>query len=505
MEITHVTPEEQLSLDPSGKIRNFLRSFPYSSEYNEAPSKWYDISPDDLLHQYVSTVERTSSVKHAPYFDYVRELLPKWGSQGGKYSVLEWKSICSKYYDRAHASRVIVPQLRAGRDFLLRRIKAKIAQVGYPRIAAAASYQYDKYAAIPTGLRKGTYSAETIGMKPWRHAMPVVPGQRIMWSKHRAIFQVSVCDVRYIERELNAVREWLRTYLPEYFGSWLNPNAHINRVLSRAVRTRAIGVETDYKAMDQGMSLEIVRELILPIYELLIPDSYLSFASMVEEMFSSKLYWGDVLWEGLHNLFSGLPFTNDFETEYTVILAISVALALSCIEEVEILALGDDAEVLLPSRFRLRGGERFKRYMIDYSTQADMEIHADEKSRVTTSNYRYLRRVYYPAGFQTDDMYIGNYPMLKALNNIIQPEKPIKEAGVAAIADLQRLDNAFGVPEFVPILQYLMKHSLHKFAFTDEDLAEYRNSRDWWATVYGEVWSPNTSPTFKLLYSSKFN
>lgn len=492
MEYQWLTPEDQLLLDPYGLNRNAIRAIPlHGSRYNP-PSTWYRVTPDQAFSFLRQVRSQMNCERHKPYIIYMDEMDSKCGPQGGWYSRTEMLDKLKPYYECATHIRKMHRILIQGRDYLIRRIKQIASDWGYPVPAYVAIIRTN--AASPTGLKKGDYLAEVTGAKPWRHMFPAVLGQRRMRGKDRLIFQDSVLNVRYIERELTGCRNWLKEHLPEYFGAWCNPERFINKSFTNSLRHRAWFVETDYIHMDERFSLQLVNEIILPIYEVLMPDAFISFASAIEELFNQAVYCGDFLVTGLHNLFSGEGITNDFETLYTICLYLGVALELHTIEDSSVAAIGDDCTVALnctngtlPAKFR--------DLMIEVSNQADMLIHDDEKSRIVFGETRFCRRVYYPAGPKTvDGVLTGAYPLNLALNNIIQPEHIQSNPSFAAVADLQRMDNCFGAIGWTELVQYLWKQSTHKFASLDPRCLE----KDWWLRVYGEKWSPESSPTVRL-------
>jgi hypothetical protein len=298
-----------------------------------------------------------------------------------------------------------------------------------------------------------------------------------------------------MEDYLNSCRYWLKRHLPEYFGAWCNPKEFVNPILTDALQHHDIFVETDYKSMDVHFSLWLVTEVILPVYEVLKPDGFISFAAAVEELFHQPVYLGDKLAVGLHNLFSGEGITNDFETIYTVCLAIGVALQLQCLESSRAVALGDDCTIALRTRSTVLP-QKFRDLMIEVSGLADMIIHDDEKSRIAVEETRFCRKVYYLAGAKDENgNLLGAYPLNLALNNIIQPERIQSNPAIAAVADLQRLDNCYGAPGWTELVQMCWANAKHRFA----ELRPDSLTKDWWLRVYGEKWSPECSPTVRLM------
>lgn len=495
-----LTPEEQLKVDPSGEIRNRLARIPRNDEFHEKPSPFMRCSPTAIDEYVDPLIARLDNTAHRPYIAYVKEMRDKCGPQGGLFSFHNMDQQIQGYFERAENTHIIDRRLIEARDYLIRRIKQHIEQVGYPDQSIPFS-SLKTWAGSPTALQKGDFLAEAVGAKPWRHCYPTVPGQRRMRNKDRVIFQDSVLNVRYIEKPLTSVRNWLKREFPEYFDAWRNPMLTMNARITKCIDRRSHFTEWDYLAMDKGFSLDIVRELILPIYEVLIPENFLSFASFIEELFYQPVYMGNYMYTGLHNLLSGQAITNDFETIYTVLLVIAEMMTYELAQDdVEMFVLGDDMTLALPEKM---GKLSFKilEDAIELSGLADMIIHNDEKSRCVQGETRFCRKVYYPrAKRDINGVMLGAYPVNLVFNNIWRPERPAKSAGLAALADLQRLDGLEGTPDFTQAVQYVCKRSAHHLKFTEEELLLYRTkATDWWDRVYGERWDPYASSAWKLL------
>lgn len=504
-----ISPRERLSIDPTLKGRSYVSKYPFFGEAFNTPSAYYT-NHDKIWAKYAELCDTYYSDRHQPYFSYNKEMHSKVGPQGGYYSRSEMISKIEQYYIHANPdidwSNDNVQYLIQARDYLMTEIKALINQFGYPQVDAVNYNLQPTFSGLPACATKGTYVAETLGASQFRHMYPTIPGQRRMRNKNRVIFMDSVLNVRYIEKEMTATRNWLKNYLIEYFSAWRNPIDYLNASVSRALYKNSAFIETDYEAMDQHFSFEVVKTLILPIYEIMIPQSFLSFAAAIEELFTQPIYMGNGVYTGLHTLLSGAIITNDFETIYSVILCLAALIRFDHIDDATILALGDDITMAVwGTKNNKAFAEKIMHWMINTSNAVNMKIHDDEKSRVSQGETRFCRRVYYPGAVKDINNNIkGNYPTVLALNSILNPERSARTSGIAAIADLQRLDNCYGTPEWASLVQLLLKYSNHKFLFTEDDIAQY--PADWWERLYGERWDPLSSPTYKYIrHIRKYN
>jgi hypothetical protein len=501
MNVRYLTPSEKDLWDPDGNIRQLVAARPVKSSY-AAPSVYVKFKPDEMLGRYeemLSSSERAMP-KHGEYFKYNRSLFSKFGPQGGTFQRQQMMELLKPYFEKALRPVQVTSILEAGRDYLVALIRDRRQKVGGPAYTLPDYRQ--TYAGSPTGLHKGDLIAETVGAKPYRHAYPTVMGQRRMRSKDRLIFMDSVLNVRIMESWLAPVRNWLKTYIPEYFGSWLNPCKEVHPRTQLITENNSIIIESDYQQMDASFSYDVVDKVVLPVYREVLLEQWTPFLEAhLIECFHQPVFGvdPDTIIEGKHNLFSGIGCTNDFETIYTIALAIGVCLYYGCLPNADILALGDDMRIGIR-----RTTERFGSYWLDtfreVSDLAGLYVHDLEsgKSWVGKQSCRYLRRVYYPAAkWDSCGNKPGAYPSVLVLNNIVQPEYPSASSGMAALADLQRLDNMTTNPEYNAFLGFMRKTLTHNFIFSPED--ESRRKSDWWEKLYGERWDPTSSYSYQCL------
>nr|UAW00474.1 MAG: RNA-dependent RNA polymerase [Porcine picobirnavirus] len=481
-----LNPVELAEYDYTGEIRRKVENWPKVASF--APvSQFYDCSPEDGMNFIRVHDDRLENTKHQAYIAYDRETYSKYGRQGGTVPLADLKQVLLPYYERAEFHPTMHPALLAGRDFLISWIKDLIRKYGYPQLRPSCIR--GTYSGCPLGGKKGSFDAETL-LGNSAHALPAVPGVRIMRNSIRAIFMIPNQAIHMMGPVLNGMKDFLVTYLPQLFDGWRNPAITMHTRIQNAVDRGWASLELDYIKMDQGFILWVFHNVILPIYEVAFPQNYISFAYAVEEAFSRPLFFGDALWEGTHSLFSGEPFTNDFETIYTVVKVIGALLiSHKFYSPFTLVANGDDMTLLVKS---LRTADKVYHICSDIAASTGMFIHElGDKTRLVQHDSRFCRHVYYVGGIRNPNP--GTYPAILAMNNILQPERPQSNPGIAAVADLARLDGCANVPYFTEMLQYLRSHSTHKFVISEDDVDNYNNISDWWARLYGTKWSPDSS------------
>lgn len=495
LEIIDLTPEDQLILDPTGRCRETLKRYERES-FNPQSSLTTRLTSSQWLEQLhlVNAQMQSQARKHAIYFDWNYNFDSKYGPQGGTFHIDKLKDIYRESY-----SNVGTPKLHAiirGRDYLLRRIKAITQKVGIA--SPTPGTVVDTAAALPMGGHKGGYYQECVGARQWRHLFPVLPGERRQRGKDRCINQDAVTNVRYIESELNGIRYWLRSNLPEYFGSWLNPKQVVRPTLTKIIDANMYVAETDYDGMDLHFSRVLAEEIFLPICEALLPPgNYLHLAQYVTAAFYQPIYFGEELWTGEHNLLSGISITNDVETIVSVCQDIGCTLCIGVAPEDSLqLHIGDDQVKAFRSQ-RHRDA-----YFDAFAEESDLirlplSLQKCEKRRGVAG---YCRTLYYPGGKRdAEGFLIGAYPTVLTLNSVVNPEFLSRTSGIAACATYQRLDNAVGSPDWINLVHMVARFSdLKKREFSDDD-CHHLSARDWWYRVYGEVWEPSCSPSYRLV------
>lgn len=487
-EIRHLTPSEMDYYDPTHNLRNLIRMVPDRDSF-APPSKFYT-KGDEYLSAVNRNLDRLVS-KYKPYALYAREMFAKTGRQGGAFNRRQWESIIQSYY--SDTTSVDIEKLRIGRDLFISLVREKIGQVGRPPYVQKR--YIPTFSGSPAACHKGTWEAETLGHDKIdiQRFYPTTPGQRRMRSKDRVIFMDACPNVRAQEDYLTAARKWLTQYFPQFFMSWKRDDLGQRQSITEAVESRKWFVSGDYQSMDINFRKRIAMELIYPVYEVLFPERAIEIGCHFEQNFTQPIFMGTYMYTGDHSLLSGANITNDFETLYTVILVLAAFALLQASDQFEwMLALGDDSTVPVSER---RLAFQLLDTMMELSDAAGMIMHPD-KSTVTQSEVTYCRKTYAP-GFPRDwaGMF-GAYPSVLCVNNLIQPEYPTEEPGVALVADLQRLDGLRGSPDAQFVLQNWHRYSsydLFNIILSDDFACQNEGWRDWWYRLYDDAWNPATS------------
>jgi len=483
-----LTANDYQVLDPTGQGRSWIARLEACNELKpEPPSPLFRLRPEEMLDRYQTLMEKLSRNMDSRYLEFNNGHVGNYMPQGG---CVPWQTICSilsEYYEAENIrKRPIHPVILRGRDFLIRQIRQKMSFVGGPQYVGGLGIT-GTHSGLPVFGTKGSFDAETVGAGTWIHLYPATPGTRYMRGKPRTIFMDACPNVRAIENYLSSVKKWLVTHFPQYFSTWTNPYRARNVIITEALRRRYSSVEGDYKGMDIRFRKQIAEEILFPIYEVLLPDSFLSFAAHVEQMFSQPLFMGTTLWTGEHTLFSGQAPTNDFETLYSVCLLIGLLLEFRV--PGFILALGDDLSLLV----KKEASRDIFGAMISVSESTGLIMHPEgTKSRVRDEYVTFCREYFsLQNGKSKDGIILGQYPSLLTLNSIVQPEKPQHSVAAMVAADLQRMDNLRFNREFVPFLQFVRRYYEADLTRPAQELP-----RDWWARLYGEDWNPSSSASF---------
>lgn len=498
MKIRYLTQPELDSLDPTGKAREKIAAMRVGSP-TPVPTPLSHISREGWLTLYdKATRSVLSSPAHAAYKEWDDKHRAKYGAQGDTFSLDEVKSHYQTSYRLAERAWTAHPLLIEARDFFMDLVRFHRERVGIAQLATPV--YYDTLAGLPTMDRKGNFIAETVAAKEFRHIWPSVPGQRSQRLKHRVINLSSVLDVRTLEPLLGGIRAWFKSYLPEWFPALESPSVHLDATITRHVDRGHFSIETDYAACDEHFSLDLVQTYLYPIWELLLtPSESITLFRSVEESFYQPVFFGDTLWEGKHNAFSGQVLVSDAETLFGILLAIAACIGVGISpNEVSVCAMGDDIALLTD-----RKGDALMDAMLEIGGSAGMEF-SREKCAVRKGCVTFCRKLYYPQGKRYTDSLgrvslCGAYPGVLTLNSVVNPERHSKTYPNLLQATFQRLDNLLGAPVFHAVTELIgarWKATPHVVDLT----ALHENAwKDWWYRLYGEKWSFDTSPSAQAL------
>lgn len=489
----YLTPEDLRRIDPTGRGYEWIETLKRSKEsFNESRPKYKN------LVEYAANVASKLPDAHAPYRDYALHFLPKCGPQGGRYAFNRMVESIKRYYVRV-PEKVEPNYAILGAQYLVRYVKQLKQKFGTPN-QFQTSPVVNTLAALPSMRKKGTFEAEAfIGDLYWRHLLPSLPGQRRLKGKDRNIFMDSNENVRYIEGTLSQCRQWLKSYMPQYFHGWMNPDCGLRENITKRLDQHYLNIELDADSMDTWFSREISERVILPIYEALLDEAeFWHLSAYVHEAFEQPLFLGDSMLVGLHDLFSGQPITNDFETLFDVCVAIGIALAHHVSpDKWYIAANGDDVIFLLHPSYDGHYFNVIKQAFLDEYEACSIKISV-EKSRFATEDYQFCKKIYYRKGKRNEKGFLyGSYSSLLAANSIENPEKSSKTAGSESVAVLQILDNLYGSPDWNNLVQKVFSLGFD-LNFTEVDIRTITEA-DWWFRCYGERWDPLSSPSFILM------
>lgn len=503
----YLTPEEQTELDSTRRAYRKVMNLVNTNKLRTNPVRalWRFKSSSEWLAWYDTFMQRTNLQE--PYGDlleYEKEMRSKFGPQGG---IPEWSSILDSYErSYTYASRVGCVSHTSHRPalrFLMKRISDRLNIVGYPQILPYTTFG-SEFSGFPICLKKNDYRSfgsaikdyESTGFLPY----PNIPGTRYARGRKRAINMDSFNNVYEIAGLLSGCRQWLRTYFPEYFGSWLNPRTHTDPTITSCLRKGYEFGEFDYTHIDETFSLDLVQTYVYPIYRLLIPSDYeyFRFTNFVNNLFYQPIYMGDRMSVGLHSLLSGQAITNDFETIFSIINMIMLVM-----EDgqnpgnTDIFCLGDDALV---------GAKKFNTdiRVIFKQLSESVGLEVNLLKQRLSHNPRYLRKTYgisYPkyVDVMGNSIVKGAYPISLALNSLINPEFYEEDQDKNTIASLQICDNLDGHPLFNNVIPAIWS----QFKGTVSDAIVDTRVDDWWFKVYGTRWAPSSSPTVTLLKKMK--
>lgn len=489
----YLNPLEQREIDPTGKGNTYISMLKSFSKVENTPAN-----------EIFNTMEigvTPQPAAHEVYQIFNSNYLTKIGPQGGHYPFQTLLNTLREYYN--------VPEGPVEPNYSLLGLNYLCDYVHKIKSIKGTHHQFQNFNIMPANTAAGL---PFMGKKHWANPSnyytdapvelnPALPGERILKGKFRCMFIDSEQNVRIYNTIAGSVRMWFKTYLP-YYAGWKNPDEELRPQITRFIDKGSFNIEIDAKAMDQHVTWEMTKTLILPLFDAVLDEQEYWFVSnYFEKIFTQPLFLGDSLINGMHTLFSGVGPTNDIETHFDVIVALGIVLSFHIpLRDVLILANGDDMTVLISNRWK-----HLKDRIITAFTSEYENLHIEvstEKCRFDTPDVQFCKKLYYRKGIRDSlGNLLGAYPSVLALNSIKFPEHKQENTSQDLIRTLQILDNLDGSPDYgntvAKVYSYLRKTAdIFEISSKDVEAVSYK---DWWFRLYGEKWDPTSSRTFKLM------
>lgn len=498
LEVLYLTPSEQGAIDPTGEGRAVIKRFVGNSTFTPKHPMFAKYSRQEWKERYLQLRSRLRL--DARYIAWDDAHIIKYGAQGGAFDITEVEEQYRRQYMLAQRNPQF-KQVLIGRGILIRAIRTAIEKYGYPDSSTYHLSILSTGGGLPTMQKKGTFYAEAVGCSPYRHAAPDLPGQRRQRNKNRVINQDATSNVRYIERIMGACRNWLRKYLPQYFGSWLKPSSYVKPAIYKALQHGKWFCETDFTGCDEHTTWEEIYSVVLPIYENLLCDAaeYNQLACFMEELFDQPIFLGDRMLTGTHTLLSGQVITNDVETVYDVCLELGAQAECHLLGELT-LSNGDDTDASAPTELLAM---KYRDAVVSEGTLNGHEFNL-EKCHVRRCETTYLRTLYAPGigrvryNEEGDPYLQGAYPGILTLNSVINPEYKVSDLATFVRASLQKLDGLDGNPSAEPVIAFCVRNSQPQRCVRRDEV-ETAFTYDWWSRVYGESWNLQASYSAQVL------
>lgn len=511
--IRYLTDKEKSRIDPYNTAPKWEAiHFTRATESKPLNHSAFFDDPEVILDNYKNRFCTTEMLtgKHGPIVSYDLEMTAKYGPQGGRLTYQMGDQLIRGYYEHADAEPKYDSAL-IGLTYFLQLIDEAIEKYGRPVVQAALVIS-SKFAGLPYGGHKNDPLVHYAVPGPYADPIAFLAGTRFMRNKPRIIFPESVLNLDRYQYSLNAVRNWLKMAFPHLFGAWLNPYQTVIPDFTFALEHGLSNIEIDARSMDNYFTWPLVRDVVLPVYERILPPAdYMRLAAMVEAEYRAPLYFDGKLYTGLHATFSGVGYTNDFETIYDIVCAIGCMLRAGCTES-EILhgikALGDDVTLTVP---KSKANKVLNFSVNEYKLNC-IALN-EEKTRFDTHDIRFCRQVYYTHGKRILDdqgryLIQPAYPPVLSLNNVVQPERPADSWRSELLNDLIRLDNCEGYYASRNYYDFVFNHMKPVLVNLDDrenkQYFEDYQRQDWWYSINSELKTLDQSPSaqvYKEYYS----
>jgi hypothetical protein len=507
-----LTPAEQQAIDPTGKFLAKALAMHSCTAYSPQPPNplWSRRTSSDWLEWLQGVLLGAGAgfaEKYPQIFCYELDMARKFCPQGGPIPWTVTSANLEELYANADRPVYVRESVRLAIDLLTRQITELVDRYGYPQVQPYTGFSSEA-SGSPWGTQKAywqTYHDACWWAEQGVYPLPDILGSRYYRGKPRTIHEDSFGNVLAIGPQLGARRTWLKTHLPELFGSWLAPWISDQPRITDRICKGWHWYGFDYKACDLHYTVDLMEKTVFPLWRALTPDKmeWDFEADFYRKMFWEPIYMGNYLSVGKHTLMNGTSINNDIETMTDVVIALAVGLELEYPSRYfDVHALGDDVGL------HVHPSLRDPRGLYQAIAEELGMVVEKEKCFFLPRAARYLRRTYEPGGLTYDPLctgkpvYVGAYPLTMTLNTLIHPEWVVGSLEQNVVASLQRCDNAWGHPLWRNFVDQFW--SMRSVTALDWDkVSSTLPYKDWFAKLYGESWSLGSSPTFQALIDNK--
>lgn len=492
-----LTPAEQAIFDPMGiessKHRNRIRQ----EDFHPNPIRpgMEAVPLDSILALARSFYDDVPEIQ-----GYHDDMCAKIGPQGG---VIPWSSIRGSIEEMFSPTGHIVihDDIYVARDFLLRLIRDAIHQYGPVQLCDATPPPNTSFGPPYFGQKNSPLQYyEQLTTVVLERLWPAAIATRYQRLKPRVVYMDSGYNVYKMTPMFATVRRFLTRALPFLFMAWQNPYQTTYVYATQAIDECSTFVGLDYTHMDVHVRFKLVAEIVLPIYEAILPKSwYLLVANYMEMVFRQPLLLGNSMLCGEHGIFSGVIMTNDIETILSVI--VGLALIYNDLNNGKIFALGDDLSIAV----KTGQGDVIRNRFCDYANEAGMIANL-EKTSTSDQVLSFLRRMFIrgkckrvlASDYGGVNRYVqqGVYPVPLTLNSIFHPEycNTTWERHLGSV--LQILDVLVGHRAYSQVADFVFAHMDY-----GSRLPEVEDG--WWEKLTGVSWSATSSQSYRRYLSMK--
>lgn len=298
-------------------------------------------------------------------------------------------------------------------------------------------------------------------------------------GKTRTVFgfpgAVTLREIRYLIPMLTV----MKSYFPR--ASLNGPesvDSSVDEIFERAREYDRHLVSIDFSAYDSTVR-ETLQSWFWDFMRELFQDEYATEISAMQDQFLNKgLFTPEGIFTGEHGIPSGSGFTQEVGSMVQLMIA----------NRDDILVSSDDGlhDVEDPE------------LLFHQFTSTGLDINQD-KSYVSKDFAIYLQK-YYSDSYRKHGRRVGVYPVYRALNRIIHPERwtdfdkmQIKGREYFALRMVSIMENVKHHPKHVALVKFVLKYDKYNLSYTSEGLEAYVNemfqssgTKDLFKNQYGE-------------------
>jgi hypothetical protein len=421
--------------------------------------------PDQILRDFEVIFEANESLLNDTLLDIEMNQKSKYGSRSNAQPWSDIKESTLKTFDESNIAKL--PQCIAVDPKCRNRLRGSTLDKVVDKIRNSTNSGLKDM--VPKGSIKDKYRDKDVLMEEFKLNLPAVPFVRTQEQlKTRVVWGFPIANVIYEGIVFYPLLEYLKT--KSWQRALISPqdvDQFATNLVSECSNSGRALLSIDFSNYDTSVKTEL-QDLAFTYFKSLFQSSYGEQIDIIKERFGSiSLVTPDGIVSGKHGIPSGSAFTNVVGS----VVQATIALDSGLTKEPEFQILGDDGI------YCLQGEDEVSSLINSFKTSG-LTVNED-KSFISHEFCVYLQKLY-------DIYYIergvkgGIYPVYRALNRIVHPERfinfgefDLSGKDYFSIRTISILENCKYHPMFEELVKFVLSLDKYNLEFDDISLNKY--------------------------------